>query len=309
MTHHGRSTTIRSFQPQQSIIMALRGRNSINHLQQVRSISTSLVDWKFDEATRVGTITLSSPKTMNALTVEMGQDFERLTRILQDFVETQDIHAIVLQGAGDQAFSAGGNLEWLQSLHRNPVHKNVDAMLSFYNSFMGIRTLPIPIIVALQGPAMGAGACLALACDMRVATRDKPAILGFPFSKLGIHSGMAGSWLLQTSGVPKAKVHEILFTGQTLSSQQSLDLGLVNRVVDDAKIGAMELAVEVAQQHPVAIRSMVRTMRLDHDGAFQSALQREAYAQAVCYHRNDWGEGLKAIAEKRSPQFDNYHVE
>jgi enoyl-CoA hydratase/carnithine racemase len=92
---------------------------------------------------------------------------------------------------------AEGNLEWLQSLSENLVHANFDLM-QFYKSFLCMRQqLPVPIIAALQGPAMGAGACLALACDLRVAASENTLILGFPFAKLGIPSGMGGLYMLQ----------------------------------------------------------------------------------------------------------------
>lgn len=277
-----------------------------SRLASTRGNSTSsLVAWDLDETSKVGTITLKSPETFNALTVEMGKDFQTLVRELQVKLETQDIHAICIQGQGDAAFSAGGNFPWLKSLRDNPVHKNVDIMLGFYNSFLCVRNLHVPTIAALQGPAMGAGACLALACDMRVASTSGPVILGFPFSKLGIHSGMGGSWLLQNAGVSRAKVYEILLTGQSLSGKEAHDMGLVNRIAVDAKYEAHKLAAEIAKQHPVAVRTMTRTLRLD-DG-LQEALHREAYAQAVCYNRNDWGQGVDAIAEKRDPIFDGYH--
>jgi enoyl-CoA hydratase/carnithine racemase len=266
--------------------------------------TSSLVGWDLNETTKVGTITLQSPETYNALTVEMGKDFQTIVREVQVELETKDIHAIVIQGQGDAAFSAGGNFPWLKSLRDNAVHKNVDCMLSFYNSFLCVRDLDVPTVAALHGPAMGAGACLALACDMRVATSG-PVILGFPFSKLGIHSGMGGSWLLQNSGVSRAMVHEILLTGKSLGGKACLDMGLANRMAMDAKHEAHKLAAEIAKQHPVAVRTMTRTLRLDN--GLQECLQREAYAQAVCYNRNDWGQGVDAIAEKRDPIFDGYH--
>jgi enoyl-CoA hydratase/carnithine racemase len=295
----------------------------------VRSIATrhssSLVSWEVDEETKIGTITLQSPETYNALTVEMGNDFRNLVQSLTADLRMHDdddddgggggnslakknkhVNVILLQSQGDNAFSAGGNFPWLKSLRHNSVHKNYDLMMHFYNSFLCIRKVPVPVVCALQGAAMGAGCCLALACDLRVAAK-KPAILGFPFSKLGIHSGMGGSWLLRQALGSQAKANEILLTGQTLSGQEALELGLVNRVADNAKEEALQLAKQVARQHPVAIRSMIQTLRIADDQGLEAVLQREALAQAMCYNRNDWGEGLDAIAEKRDPIFDDYY--
>ena len=131
-------------------------------------------------------------------------------------------------------------------------------MLQFYHSFLCIRKVPVPVIAALQGPAIGAGAGLALACCMRTAA-DRPKILGFNFSTLGIHSGMGGSYLLEKAlGGPAAIMNEILFTGRVLSGKESFDLKLVNRLSNDAKGDAYELAEQIAKQHPVAVRTMLK---------------------------------------------------
>ena len=275
------------------------------------SVASSLVTWSVDEATKVGTITLQSPRTYNALTVEMGRDFERvITKIEKELYNQSNVQAIVLQGEGEEAFSAGGNLKWLLSLHEHSVHANVDAMIQFYTSFLCLRQkIPVPVIAALPGPAMGAGACLALACDLRVAAEGQVRVLGFPFSKLGIPSGMGGLYLLQKQGLSASKATEILLLGHTLTGEEANELGLINRLVpaNQVKSAAHELAAEIATRHPVAVRSMIRTWRLGQDAGLADALYRDAHAQAMCYNRNDWGQGLKAVAEKRHADFDSYH--
>jgi enoyl-CoA hydratase/carnithine racemase len=255
---------------------------------------------------------LHSKKTFNALTVEMGNEFRSLVNDLeQEFSTDSNIRAIVLQGEGDQAFSAGGNLEWLQSLHHNSIHANVDAMLQFYTSFMCMRQkIPVPVIAALTGPAMGAGACLAMACDLRVACDDSERpVLGFPFSKLGIPSGMGGLYMLQHSGLTTAQANEILMLGKSVTGPEAMKLGLINRMVPKAyvKDEAQQMAREIANKHPVAIRSMIRNCRLEQDRGLMEALHRDAYAQAMCYARDDWGRGLEAVAQKREADFDDYH--
>jgi enoyl-CoA hydratase len=275
-----------------------------------RLLSTKpLVSWELDESTKVGTITLESPETYNALTVEMGREFSAAVRQIQsDLTEgSKNINAIVLQGAGDDAFSAGGNIDWLRSLSQNPVHKNADAMMSFYKSFLCIRNLPVPVVAAIQGPAVGAGAGLALACDLRV-TSPGPRKFGFNFSRLGIHTGMGVSHMLQHSLGASAQVNEILLIGEFLSGEEAYDMGLVNRLVDADKVKeeAQKLAHKVAAQHPLSVRSMIQTQRQRQDEGFEATLLREAYAQAVCYNRDDWGAGLDAVLERRDPIFDDY---
>lgn len=271
--------------------------------------SSSLVSWTTDD--KVGTITLNSPSTYNALTMEMGKDFESLILTLEkELHNSSNIQAIVLCGKGDRAFSAGGNLEWLQSLSQNSVHKNVDMMLQFYNSFLSMRQkIPVPVIAALQGPSMGAGACLALSCDLRVAASNNTPVLGFPFSKLGIPSGLGGLYLLQNSGLSASAANEILLLGKTLTGEKAMELGLINRLVppENVKEEAHKLAKEIADNHPVAIRSMTRSLRLGMDVGLTDALHRDAHAQAMCYNRQDWGLGLKAIRDKQKADFDTYH--
>lgn len=285
------------------------------------------MSWEIDADSneRVGIITLKSPKTYNALTVEMGRDFEALVSRLEGELteenhdgESNKVGAIVLCGQGDKAFSAGGDLDWLRSLSNNTVQANVDTMLRFYKSFLCLREkIPVPVIAALDGPAMGAGACLALACDLRVgASGDRP-LLGFPFSRLGIPSGMAAQHLLQASGkLNSAKAMEILLLGKTLKGEEAEELGLINRLVPRERVGeeAKSLALEIAQTaHPVAVRSLVRSTRLGIDqsggggGSLADCMYRDAHAQAMCYNRRDWGEGLAAVEERRDPSFDGYH--
>jgi enoyl-CoA hydratase/carnithine racemase len=277
----------------------------------VRQYSTNpLVSWTHNETTKIGTITLDSPATYNALTVEMGQVFLALVRQLESDIRhgVLNVNAVVVTGAGNDAFSAGGNFEWLRSLKDRPVHVNADAMLSFYKSFLCIRQLPVPVVAAIQGPAIGAGAGLALACDLRV-TSPGPRRLGFTFSRLGIHSGMGSSHLLtQSMGGPSAIINEILLTGKALSGEEAYKFGLVNRLVENVKEEAHAMAEEVARQNPMSIRSMIQTLRQRQDEGLEACLQREAYAQAICYNRDDWGEGLDALIERRDPLFGDYHA-
>jgi enoyl-CoA hydratase/carnithine racemase len=112
----------------------------------------------------IGTITLQSPKTYNALTVDMGRRFQALCRELADDITSGSKHvdAIILTGQGNDAFSAGGVLDWLKTLNKKSPHANADLMVQFYKYFLAIRSIPVPVIAALHGPAMGAGAGLAL---------------------------------------------------------------------------------------------------------------------------------------------------
>lgn len=273
---------------------------------------SQLVYLTVNEESRVATLTLNSPKTFNALTVEMGKQFQTLITTLQAQLCSGEVNAnaIVLTGAGHKAFSAGGDLDWLRGLRNNPVHVNADYMISFYKSFLCVRDLPIPVVAAINGPAIGAGACLATACDLRVGSPNSTKI-GFTFATLGIHAGMGGSHFLSRA-VGQAVANEALLTGKVFTGTEAREVGLLSRLTnsdesDDVKMVATELAEKVARQHPLAVRSMVRSIRLREDVGLETTLQREAMAQAMCYVKGDWGEGIEALVGRRDPVFHDYH--
>jgi len=251
----------------------------------------------------------------------------KTTKDFDSIMEENDIskmNALILTGSGNKAFCTGADYSWLRSLSTNPVHVNSDIMYSFYDSFLCIRELPVPTIAAIHGTAIGMGACLALACDLRIilgrsGTRPGGAKIGFPFGKLGMHPGMGGSHFAPIV-MGESQAMEAMLLGKVFDAEEALRVGLVNRVVstnckdaekekDALKRKALELARELTGKHPLALRSMVRTMRMREDGmggGLEAALRREAYAQALCFDRNDFGEGIYAVMERRNPEFGDY---
>lgn len=315
------------------------------------SSSGSLVTFTNDATNQIGYITLNSPGTYNSLSVEMGQQFEALihdlTKKLNDYESAttnnhdtnssglnsnsadyngnvncngngiKNTRVIILKGS-NQNFSSGGDLTWLRNLRHNPVHINADKMYCFYKSFLSIRSLPIPTIAHIEGYAIGAGACLALATDLRIM--NESAKIGFNFVKLGIHSGMGGSHLL-ANVIGESRTKLALLTGQVFNAQEALHNGIAHGIsntktdddiddIDDIDQEVIDLAKKIAAMHPLAIRSMVQTTRLREDGrgcGLDATLRREAQAQALCYAKSDWGEGLDAVLERRQPHFGDYH--
>jgi enoyl-CoA hydratase/carnithine racemase len=149
----------------------------------------SLVETSVDPSGIV-TITLNDETNLNAMSEEMADEFSNLVRSLKASGTAQ---VIILTGAG-RSFSAGGHLAMLDAKRTRSKEENRSGMLKFYDSFLSILSLNVPIIAALHGAAVGAGLCLACAADIRIATEDTK--LGFTFLKLGLHPGMGGTFLV-----------------------------------------------------------------------------------------------------------------
>lgn len=210
--------------------------------------------------------------------------------------------AVIITGAG-RAFSAGGDLDFLQSRTETPADDNADIMMKFYRGFMQIRTLPVPTIAAINGPAIGAGACFAAAADIRMT--HAAASIGFTFVKLGLHPGMAATFRLPQLIGPQAAAR-LLYTGEIVTGAAAEKLGFVSQALatpEELHGAARDLAGSIAKASPVAVGTLVRTLREGGDNGLDRAIRHEADAQAHCYAAPDMQEGLAALREKRAPQF------
>jgi enoyl-CoA hydratase len=253
----------------------------------------------------VAVLTFNDPDRLNAMTEPMGRAFSaQIERLAADAT----VRAVVLTGAG-RAFSAGGDLDWIeaqaQAARSEPggARQAVrDTMRSFYQLFLSLRELPCPTIAALNGHAIGAGLCVALACDMRLANRQ--AKLGLNFSLLGLHPGMGATWTLPRLVGP-AHAAELLYSGRSLAGEEAARIGLVNRALEpDAVLPeARELAASIARAAPLANRGIKRALAQSPGKTLPEQLDFEASEQAVCFESEDVREGLAAVRERRGPHF------
>ena len=255
-----------------------------------------------DEQQRGVTIlTLDRPENLNAMTVEMGDAVQASVAELQT-LDPADLRAVVITGAG-RAFSAGGDMSFLDARREGSPAANADVMLGFYRRFLSIRSLPVPTICCINGAAIGAGACFAMASDVRY-THDG-AKVGFTFVGLGLHPGMGATHSLPAAVGPQVAAR-LLLSGDVLSGGEAAAAGLVAASLPDGEAAlaeALALARRVAAQSPLAVRATVRTLRQRADAELTRALTREADAQAQSYASADYAEGLAAVRAKRPPAF------
>src|SRR5215471_1125230 len=244
------------------------------------------------------TLTLNRPESLNAMTVDMGDE---VAQFVQELKQDQTARVLVLTGAG-RGFSAGGAKGNLQSRTSGGGSRNTEPPKAFYKRYLSLRQLEIPTIAAINGPAVGAGFCVALACDLRVAAAD--AKMGLNFVRLGIHPGMAGTYTTPRI-VGMAKACEVIFTGKLYSGEEAFALGLVNRVAPTAKVldEAMSLAREIAANAPIAVRLAKKALYKNDTELLDAAIEIESEHQAFTWTTEDAKEGITAMTEKRTPKF------
>jgi enoyl-CoA hydratase/carnithine racemase len=245
----------------------------------------------------VGRITLNDPDRLNAMGEEMAREFSELVQRLRAW---SGLRALILTGAG-RAFSAGGDLQMLKGKAELSGEENRKIMLQYYNSFLSILSLQVPIVVALNGHAVGAGLCVAAACDIRVAA--KSAKLGLTFTKLGLHPGMGATYsFARVMGYARAA--ELMLTARVVTAEEALTMGLVGKVVEDTALTqtAEGIANEIAACGPEATRQLLETLRANPT-SLSDALQREALAQSINYASKEFIEGVSSAIEKRGAKF------
>jgi enoyl-CoA hydratase len=245
----------------------------------------------------VARLVLDNPAQRNAMSEEMTTSW---VRAIEDLAADRTVRVVVVTGEGS-AFCSGGNTGWIASEPDAGVDHLRTRMMAFYRAWLSIRALEVPTIAAVNGHAIGAGLCLALACDIRYAAEG--AKLGAPFVKLGMNPGMAATYLLPNV-VGEAHARELLLTGRTVEAQEARELGLVSRVFAAAAFSeeVAQIAAGIAATAPIPSRYTKVALREGHRD-FESCVQWEALAQPVTLATADLQEGIVAAREKRAPDF------
>ena len=249
----------------------------------------------------IAVLTFHDPRRLNAMTDAMGAELStRVDALGRDAA----LRAVVVTGT-PPAFSAGGDLDMLEDLARRTREEGFDAaatMRAFYDAFLALRELPVPVLAAVNGHAIGAGLCVALAADLRIIAAE--ATVGLNFSRLGLHPGMGASWFLPRLVGPE-RAAAWLYTGALFDGATATANGLaLESVPADAVLGrTLALARQITTASPVVIRQLKRTLTASLEIDLPAALATEASAQALSYGTEDLAEGLRAARDKRTPVF------
>jgi enoyl-CoA hydratase/carnithine racemase len=249
-------------------------------------------------------LTLNRPETRNALS---GEDcFAAFETALAELDADLSVRAAVLTGGGS-AFCSGGNVAEMRD-RRGMFEGSPDDITRRYRA--GIQRIPrafaqcrVPIIAAVNGPAIGAGNDLACMCDIRIAS--SAARFAESFVKVGIVPGDGGCWLLPRA-VGYARAAEMAFTGETLDAKQALAIGLVSRVVAPEQLlpEALALAQRIAANPPKVLRWTKALLTQAGTSTLNEALDAAGPFQGQAHHTRDHHEAVTAFFDKRMPQFN-----
>lgn len=257
--------------------------------------------WELDDA-GVGTLTLDRPERINALTFDIYAELRDVFRALKE--GHPEVRAIVLRGEGPRGFCSGGDV---RDIIGELFARDMPGLLEFTRVtgalIHAIRACRPPVIAALHGVCCGAGAVMALACDVRIAAPDTR--IAYLFPKVGLSGAdMGASWLLpRVIGFGRAS--ELLLTGEFVDAERAERIGLVNKVVDgdalrdEAHAFATALARGPAFAHAMTKRMLEYEAHVD----FTTGIEAEAQAQAICMQHPDFREAYDAWVEKREPRF------
>ena len=244
-------------------------------------------------------VTLNRPEQMNAMNTAMGED---LLACFTALATDGDARAVVLTGAGERAFCAGGDLK-----ERNEMSEAAwrAQHVIFEQAAMRVLRCPMPVIAAVEGFALAGGCELAILSDFIVA--GATAVFGVPETTLGIFPGIGGTQLLpRIVGAPLAK--ELIFTGRRMKADEAKAAGLVNHLVPAgrARATAAEIAATIARNGPIAVRQAKKAIAYGSETDLETAmiLAIEAYNATVV--TEDRLEGVRAFNEKRRPQFTGH---
>jgi 2-oxoglutaroyl-CoA hydrolase len=229
---------------------------------------------------------------LNIITLEMRMD---LGRIINELEQDNNVRVVVFEGSGDKAFSAGGDVT--EFLNTTP-----NDLINWGKTIEAVENLSKPTIALLRGYVLGAGTELALACDIRIGTPDVE--IGLPEIRLGMVPASGGlTRIVKSLGPLRAKYYLLL--GRRIKPEEALQLGLLNEVVESARIydRVMEIARDLMSLSPLAIKALKEAIKLIQDSPMGIGFDIERKTFALLRYSQDFQEGIEAFKEKRQPRF------
>ncbi len=247
----------------------------------------------------IGTVTLDRPDKLNAFAGRMRQE---LAEAVNQVAESDDVRVLVVTGAG-RAFCAGADVAYMREVLERGDWEAAKGLVEAGRIVVTtIRSVAKPVVASVNGAAAGAGANLALACDVRIAS-DRASI-GQTFNRIGVHPDWGGTYFLPHLVGP-AKALELIYSGEMIDADEAQRLGLFNRVVPHDRLDEETLAFArmLAAKPPIALALAKQAVYQSEQQPLDEMLQLELNHQMLCFQSEDAKEGLQAFLEKRPPSF------
>ncbi len=257
----------------------------------------------FEKTGPVVTLTINRPESRNPLGA--ADDPENFTEAVARINADRGVRCVILTGAG-KAFSAGGNVKAMREgtggFGGPGVHIREQYRGGIHRIVRSVWGIEVPVIAAVNGPAIGLGNDVACLCDTRIAADT--AIFGATFLKIGLIPGDGGAWLLPRI-IGMARASELLYTGDTIDAKTAKEWGLVSEVVPAADLMARAHAVadKICGQAPDVLRMTKQLLRQGMMSSFDTIMELSASMQAIAHQSEDHMEAVNAFLEKRKPVF------
>ena len=257
--------------------------------------------WEVSENGRVATLTLNRPDRKNPLTFE---SYAELRDLFRDLSYASDIRAVVITGAGGNFSSGGDVFEIIEPLTKMPMPELLAFTRMTGDVVKAMRKCPQPVIAAVDGICAGAGAILAMASDLRLATPE--AKTAFLFTRVGLAGADMGACGILPRIIGQGRAAELLFTGRFMSAKEGNDWGFYNHLHDsETLLGEAQKLAHSLANGPYFAHGITKTMmRQEWAMGIEEMIESEAQAQAICMATQDFRRAFEAFAAKRRPEFE-----
>jgi len=251
---------------------------------------------KVDESDGVGWVRINRPESLNSITIEVMRE---LNQAFQRIEEDENVRVAVLTGEGGKSFIAGGDIKYMDGISASQL---LNEQVEGQEIIRHIEELRKPVIAGINGYAFGAGTEIALACDLRIASER--ARFGLPEITLGIMPGYGGTQRLPRL-IGSARAKELMMTGDIISAEEALRIGLVNRVVPHEELNneIIKFAGKLRESAPLALQMIKEAVGYGLQMDVARAIRLEARIFNILFNSEDKVEGMKAFLEKRRPVF------